>query len=289
MSVQAQAAKPLAWVTGAGGLIGAEIIRAAQEQNVGWNVRGLTRSDFDLLDYTAVREAVRRDKPSLVIHCAALSRSPACEANPALARRANVEVTRHLLDLSEDAVFCFFSTDLIFDGGKGNYDEEDRPNPLMIYGETKLEAEGIVRQHPRHIILRISLTGGTSFSGDRGFNEETRRAWEAGKALKLFTDEFRCPMDASIPARAVWDLAKAKGRGTYHLNGAEKLSRYEIGKLLAVRCAELTPKIEAASRRDYPGAPRPADTSLNCAKIAPLLSFEIPRFSDWIKAAPSGF
>jgi dTDP-4-dehydrorhamnose reductase len=281
--------KPIAWITGAGGLIGAEIVRTAKEMNLPWLIRGLTREDFDLLNFSEMQAAFRRDKPALIIHCAALSRSPACEANPALARKANVEVTRHLAELCADGMFYFFSTDLIFDGEKGDYREEDTPNPLMVYGETKLEGEAVVSQHPHHLILRISLTGGISACGDRGFNEETRNAWRAGKSLKLFTDEFRCPMDASIPARAIWELASQHAVGTYHLNGAERLSRYEIGNLLAERYSNFSPTIEPTSRRNYTGAPRPADTSLNCDKISRQLSFAIPKFSEWLKTAPARF
>lgn len=281
--------KPIAWVTGAGGLIGAEIVRTAKEMNLPWTVRGLTRQDFDLLNFSEMQAAFRRDKPAVIIHCAALSRSPACEANPELARKANVDVTRHLADLCADGMFYFFSTDLIFDGEKGDYREDDAPNPLMVYGQTKLEAEVVVRQHPRHLILRISLTGGISACGDRGFNEEIRNAWRRGKSLKLFTDEFRCPMHASVPARAIWELASQHAVGTYHLNGAEKLSRYEIGNLLAERYSKLSPTIEATSRRSFTGAPRPADTSLNCDKISRQLSFAIPKFSEWLKRAPADF
>jgi len=85
----------LAWVTGAGGLIGNYLVQLALECAPDWRVRGLTRADLDLTDFAAVRRASRRP-PALVIHCAALSRSPECEANPSLARRVNVEVTRTL-------------------------------------------------------------------------------------------------------------------------------------------------------------------------------------------------
>jgi dTDP-4-dehydrorhamnose reductase len=135
--------------------------------------------------------------------------------------------------------------------------------------------------------MRISLTGGTSRTGDRGFNEELKNAWRAGRALDLFTDEYRCPMPVEVPAKAVWELALKNARGLYHLNGAEKLSRFQIGELLAARRPDLNPKIIAGCRKDYKGPPRPADTSFNCAKIKKMLSFEIPAFSGWLQEHPS--
>lgn len=267
------------WVTGAGGLIGNELVRSASQWVPHWRVLGLTRRPLDITDPHAVRELFRSDPPGLIIHCAALSKSPACEANRELAWRTNVEATRCLAGTAEQVPFIFFSTDLIFDGSKGDYVETDTPNPLMFYGETKLAAEQVVRAHPLHTIVRISLTGGQSPTGDRGFNEEMRNAWLQGKTLNLFTDEYRCPMYAPVTARAVWELAVRGAVGTFHLCAPEKLSRYEIGRLVAAQYPDVDAKIRPGTRAEYSGPPRPADTSLNIAKIQSLLSFQLPRFS----------
>ena len=271
-----------AWITGAGGLIGSHLLRAAPAGEVA----GLTRDQLDLSDFTAVRRRFQQDAPSLVIHCAAMTKSPACEENPALARRLNVDVTAHLAELAADIPFVFFSTDLVFDGRAGNYDESAAPNPLSVYAATKVEAERIVLANPRHTVIRTSLNGGVSPTGDRGFNEEMRRAWQAGRTLTLFTDEFRCPLPAAVTARAVWELIALKKPGLYHLAGADRLSRWEIGQLLAARWPHLNPRLHSGSLRDYRAAPRPADCSLNCAKIQRLLSFRLPGLGEWLAAHP---
>src|SRR5216683_270886 len=113
------------WITGAGGLIGNYLVQTAPQFAADWQVIGLNRTKLDLTDYRAVGKKFRADKPGLVIHCAALSKSPACQANPALARKLNVEVTEHLGELAAEIPFIFFSTDLVFDGRKGNYRETD--------------------------------------------------------------------------------------------------------------------------------------------------------------------
>lgn len=278
-----------AWITGGNGLIGNELVRSAPECAPQWKARGVSRDDLDLLDFNAVTDLFRREQPGLIIHCAAIAQFPACQANPELAQRTNVDLTRHLVQLGADIPFVFFSTDLVFDGNKGNYTEEDAPNPLSIYGRTKAEAEEIVRKHPRHIIVRLSLTGGHSRNGKRGFNEEMRNAWRAGRTLNLFVDEYRCPSSADVMARAVWDLVAKGAGGTFHLCGAERLSRFAIGQLLARKHPDLNPRIDPGSRKDYKGPPRPPDTSMNCAKAQSLLSFKIPRFSDWIARDTTGF
>lgn len=193
----------LAWITGAGGLIGSQIVRAVPTQ---WAALGLTRADFDLTDFDAVRGAFERDRPQLVIHCAAMSKTGACESSPELARLNNVEVTRVLCELAADIPLIFFSTDLVFDGARGNYTEQDTPNPLNIYARTKLDAEQIVLANSGHTVVRTSLNAGATARGD-AFNEQWRAAWRRGEVLPLFTDEFRCPIAAKVTARAVWELA----------------------------------------------------------------------------------
>jgi dTDP-4-dehydrorhamnose reductase len=280
---------PVVWITGANGLIGNELVRSADQFAPQFKARGLTRADADLLDFPTVEALFRKEIPHQIIHCAALSNNVICEGEPALAQKQNVDVTRKLLELASDIPFLFFSTDLVFDGSKGDYVEEDAPNPLSVYGRTKVAAEEIVRAHPQHAIVRISITGGHSPRGNRGFNEEMTNAWRAGKTLNLFVDEYRCPSTADVIARAVWDLVKKNARGTFHLCGAERLSRHRIGELMAAKHLELNPRINATRRSEYRGAPRPPDTSMNCAKAQALLSFEIPRFSDWLARDTTGF
>ena len=274
------------WITGAAGLIGSAIANAATTYAPEFRALGLTRKDVDLTDFAAVRALFLRHQPSLVIHCAALSASPLCQADPALARKINVEATAHLAELAAGIPMIFFSTDVVFDGSKGNYSESDTPNPLSIYGETKLAAEKIVLQNPRHTVIRTSLTGGSSPSSHNAFNEEMRKAWSSGKALKLFNDEFRCPIAATVTARAIWELVRHGGTGIFNLAGAERLSRFEIGRLLAARHPELHPQVEESSLRQYQGPPRPPDCSLNLEKIQKVLSFPLPAFSRWLEENP---
>ncbi|MDQ6632342.1 MAG: sugar nucleotide-binding protein, partial [Verrucomicrobiota bacterium] len=197
----------LAWITGAGGLIGNYLVQSAPQFALSWEVRGLTHAELDLTDTKKVREKFLQENPQLIIHCAALSKSPICQTNPSLAQTLNVEVTRVLAELASEIPLIFFSSDLVFDGRKGNYTESDSVNPLSIYAETKIAAEQIILKNLKHTVIRTSLNGGNSPRGDRGFNEELRNWWQAGKTVKLFTDEFRCPIPAVVTARAVWELA----------------------------------------------------------------------------------
>jgi dTDP-4-dehydrorhamnose reductase len=277
----------LAWITGANGLIGNYLVQTAPRFSPPWRVRALTRANFDLLDFAAVRREFQKDQPRLVIHCAAITSVDDAQKNPALARRVNVETTRLLADLAGGIQFVFFSTDLVFNGHRGDYTETDAVNPLHIYGETKIAGEAIVLANPRHLVVRTSINGGESPAGTRGFNEQLRRALQrAGPGITLFTDEIRSPLPAVETARAVWELSGKNQAGIFHVAGAEKLSRWQIGALLVKRWPEITAPIQAGSARDFAGLPRALNTTLNIGKVQKVLSAPLPGLSDWLAAHP---
>ncbi|MCX5722677.1 MAG: SDR family oxidoreductase [Nitrospirae bacterium] len=273
---------PLALITGAAGLIGHYLVKTAPRWAPRWEVRGLTRQDVDLTDAEAVRRLWRDLHPQVVIHCAAQSRPGPCQQDPILARRINVEATALLAELSSDIPFFFFSSDQVFDGAKGWYVETDPVNPLNVYGETKAEAEHLVLQNPRHSVIRVGLNAGTSPTGDRSFVEDMRNSVKGGKPLTLFTDEFRCPLPAGMTARAIWELIELDRPGLYHLGGAERLSRWEIGQVLIPWYQELAGQMEPGSVKSYTGAPRPPDLSMRCDKLQALLSFPLSGFRTWL-------
>src|SRR6185437_1945700 len=177
--------KPPIIVTGAAGLIGRYCVKSASRWAPDQEVQGVSRADFDLTDRTAVEQTWRHLKPSAVIHCAAVSRTKDCEENPQLARRINVDATAYLARLSKDIPFIFLSSGEVFDGQAGWYHETDE----------------LVLQNPRHTVVRIVLTAGTSQNSDRSFVEDMCRTAKSGKSVTLYADEYRCPLPAGAIAR----------------------------------------------------------------------------------------
>ncbi|HVU07573.1 MAG TPA: SDR family oxidoreductase [Verrucomicrobiae bacterium] len=275
------------WITGANGLIGNYFIQTAPRFAPRRKIRALTREQFDLLDFKAVEHEFQKDKPQLVIHCAAITSVAAAQKNPALAKKVNVEAAKFLAELTTEIQFVFFSTDLIFDGRKGNYHEADSPNPLHFYGETKAAAEEVVLRNPKHLVVRTSINGGISRAGDRSFNEQLKGSLQNSGGMKLFTDEFRSPIFAGETARAVWELAEKKSAGIFHVAGAEKLSRFQIGQLLVQRWPEIKTEIKSGSAKDFAGPPRALDASLDISKVQNILEKPLPGFSQWLAENPN--
>jgi dTDP-4-dehydrorhamnose reductase len=110
---------PRAIITGAAGLIGQYLMKAAPRWAHDWEVQGLTRADLDLTDHANVERTWRSITPDAVIHCAALSRTQDCEQDHEAARRINVDVTAHLAQLSTNIPFIFLSSGEVFDGRTG--------------------------------------------------------------------------------------------------------------------------------------------------------------------------
>jgi dTDP-4-dehydrorhamnose reductase len=279
----------LVWITGAGGFIGGYLVQTAGQFAPDWQVRALSRPHFDLLDFAAVEAEFQREQPQLIIHCAAISSVAEAKDNPSLTQKLNVDATRFLAGLVENSAFVFFSTDLVFDGRKGNYRETDAVGPLHLYGESKAAAEQIVMANPRHLVLRTSINGGTSKTGNRGFNEQLRTALQNGRGMTLFTDEYRSPIPVAVTRRVVWELVNKRCSGLFHVGGAEKLSRWEIGQLLIRRWPELASKandIKAGSAKDFPGPPRVLDASMDISRVQSVLSTPVPGLAQWLAINP---
>lgn len=274
------------WVTGAAGLIGNRIVRAAGQFGEQHDVVALARAELDLTDADAIRRRFEADQPDVIVHCAALSRPVDCEREPELARKVNEDATGLLAELAADRYLIYFSTDLVLDGTQGNYTEEHPPNPLHDYGQSKLAGERQVSRFSNHAILRTALNFGESLTGDRSFNEQMHQALRSGKDFTLFEDEYRCPLNADVTARAIWELVELRVDGIFMLGGSEKVSRWQIGKALYDRWGSLPGRIKPGSLNDYNGPPRAADLSMSCRKLQSLLSFPLPGFHEWLTANP---
>lgn len=277
---------PRVWITGAGGLLGSYLVKTATQFAPDWQVVGLRRDQLDLTDFTSVGERFLADRPDAVLHCAAMAHPPNCQRDPEAAHRLNVEATRCLSDLAADVPLFFYSSDLAFDGTRGNYVETDPPNPVSVYAVTKVAAEQIVLENPRHTVLRLSLNFGKSPTGNRAFNERLRNDLAAGKNFSLFTDEFRCPTAALLTARATWELLRQRAAGLYHLCGADKLSRWQIANLLLPHWPAMLGKVQPDTIKNYQGPPRPQDSSMNCAKVQSRLSFRLPGMAETLAQHP---
>ena len=237
-------------ITGASGLLGINLaLEAAKEHTVFGQVNShaLSTTAFEtrtanlLAPGETIRQAVERlldeTQPDWVIHCAALANLDACEADPAQAHQLNTEVPAILAAhvARGGARLLHVSTDAVFDGQRGNYTEEDAPNPLSVYARTKLEGERRVWQaNPQAIIARVNLFG-WSLTGKRSLGEFFFYNLQAGRQVKGFTDVYFCPLLANDLAHLFLRMLALKLEGMYHVVSSQSLSKYDFGVAIARR------------------------------------------------------
>lgn len=293
-------------LTGANGLLGGNILKLS----LGWEGLDLLptqrsktfvipeefsgRQDVPSLDLTSqtdVWNVISQWRPDVIIHTAAMADPATCEANKPLTEACNVEATRILTNLSEHfgIRLIFISTDLVFDGKKGDYIETDTPNPISYYGETKLRSEKYIAETMKdYAILRTSLLLGISPRGGRGLNERILADAQAGKQLVFFEDEYRTPMDSEMLARMTLMLATDTGRditGLFHAAGPEKLSRLELGRKICKHFGIAEDRYSVSSlAAANPFPPRPRDCSLDSSAITDALKISFPSLDEIIAA-----
>jgi dTDP-4-dehydrorhamnose reductase len=266
-------------ITGASGFVGENLAqRFAQHCKLSLvcsRQRPQSRADAVFSVDLSVRDDFSRTLGDLnvdtVIHTAAMVSPDLCEKDPAMAASINAEGTREVARWAEarGARMIYFSTDLVFDGKKGWYKEEDAPEPLNVYGRTKLEGEEqVTGMCSRWVIARLALSYGTT-RGRRGdWTLSMRRALEEGRTLRLYTDQFRTPAYVGDTAEAVFRLAREEKGGVYHLGGRERISRYGFGRefcrLFGLDEERFLPiRMEEADM----AAPRAPDCSLDTTKL----------------------
>ena len=232
-------------VTGASGLLG---INLALEASRDHEVYGLIHSHtLQQAPFTIIQGDLRvpgtaerilnQVQPDWVIHCAALANVDACEADPAQAIKMNTEIPRQLAKLVArgGARLLHVSTDAVFDGQRGNYDEQDQPNPLGVYSRTKLEGEAAVAEaNPDAIIGRVNLFG-FSLSGKRSLGEFFLYNLQAGKRVMGFTDVYFCPLLANDLAHIFHKMLALRLSGLYHVVSRQSMSKYDFGTAIAQR------------------------------------------------------
>jgi dTDP-4-dehydrorhamnose reductase len=230
---------------------------------------GYPLNPVDLSDPDAIAAAVRAARPDLIVHTAAVARVDDCHRDPERARRVNTRGSELLAELAAEfgARLVFVSTDLVFDGERGGYREDDPSRPLSVYGRTKADAEAAVLAAPRGVVARFSLLFGPTLVGRPSFFDGMVAALRGGQPLTLFADEWRTPLGAHGAARALAELAHSDVVGLLHVGGPERLSRLEMGLRLAEHLSVSPERIIATARDAVPAAePRPRDTSLDVTR-----------------------
>jgi dTDP-4-dehydrorhamnose reductase len=235
-------------VTGAAGMLGQDVVRAA-----GDDALGLSRAELDVTDPVAVHEALAG--ADVVINCAAWTNVDGAEEHPEEALAVNREGARNVAEAAPRALYV--SSDYVFDGRKRTpYLESDPTAPLSSYGRSKLSGElATVEANPRHFIVRSSWLFG---AGGPNFVKTMLRLGAERDELRVVNDQVGSPTFTGHLAEALVELARTDDYGIHHLAGAGHCSWYEFAREIFERSG-VDCHVEPCTTDEYPlPASRPA-------------------------------
>ncbi|WP_379093625.1 SDR family oxidoreductase [Pedobacter sp. UC225_65] len=231
-------------VTGSNGLLGQKItekilkeggvnlIATAKGENRFPIKEGYLYTEMDILDPEAVKKVIEQHKPDAIIHTAAMTNVDTCEDQKELAYQLNVEAVQTLVVLCEEhnIQLVHLSTDFIFDGENGPYDELASPNPLSYYGETKLRAEEVIKNSKaKWAILRtIIVYGIVSDMSRSNIVLWAKGALEKGNPLNIVNDQWRMPTLVEDLADCCLLAIDHDAHGVYNASGKDMMSIAEL-------------------------------------------------------------
>lgn len=224
-------------------MLGQDVVRAGEYVN--HDVVALAHAELDVTDERALRRAVRRVAPDVVVNCAAWTDVDGAEANPGGAARLNAHAAGAVATAAARAGASVVqpSTDYVFDGEKRTpYLESDRPNPLSVYGATKLAGEHAVAEaNPRHYVVRTSWLFGAR--GSNFVETMLRLARDLGEVV-VVRDQVGCPTYTGHLADALVRLAEDEDYGLHHIAAGGECSWFdfatEIFRQAGVECHVLS-------------------------------------------------
>ncbi len=277
-------------VIGASGLLGEHLLAEAKGRGIdavgtyaGDPVNGLI--PLNLSDLVATVTLLRDRRPKTVVLPAAMTGVDACESHPDQAQLVNADAPREIAKACHTlgTRLVFFSTDYVFDGRRGPFNERRRPQPLNVYGRTKLAGERyVVAAHPKALVIRTSA----NFGWNRSRRKTNSVTWilellRRRQPVPLFMDQRVSPSYAPAAARSTFDLLDRGAGGIFHVATRSYTTRLEMG-LEICEVFRLPKELLKATRLADAElkASRPSDSSLDVGKVERFLDMRSPTFRD---------
>jgi len=277
-------------ITGSSGMLGKDIINSFSGMN--YNVFGvdLVKSDKlpgiyqligDLTNKTFISSVLNKINPDIIIHCAAIVNINTCEEKKDLAYSLHVDVTQLLARFNPGKTkIIYISTDSVFDGVKGNYSENDTPNPLNYYAKSKLEGENATKQNKNHIVIRTNIFG---------FNIPLKNSL-AEWAIKNITQNNSIHGFSDVKFNAIYtkqlseiivDLIQNNFTGLVNIASSDTMNKYEFLIKIADVLGQPKELIRESNSKEFNfKVRRPLNTFLNVQKISKLV--KLPQMTDGI-------
>lgn len=268
-------------ITGANGQLGHDFQKLLNEINEEYIATDV--QDLDITDIDKVRDFVKNKNIKLIINCAAYNNVDKAEDEPELCRKLNTCAPRDLAIIANEigAEYITYSTDFVFDGGKKEaYTEEDNPNPLSVYGQSKYDGEKeVFRVKENSFVVRTSWVFGIA---NNNFNKQIINWSSTKEVLSIVDDQVSSPTYSKDLAYFSWKLLQSKKYGLYHFSNDGEASKYDQAKYVLDKI-NWQGKLNRAKTNDFPlKAKRATYSKLNSGKLENVVGEKIPSWKDGI-------
>lgn len=270
-------------LTGAQGMLGRDLCRILAPEHI---LIPIDIHEVDIRQHRALVNYLRKESFDIIIHSAAYTDVDGCEQNPNLANSVNGLGTKYIAEFARDTgtELVYVSTDFIFDGRKTEpYLESDIPNPLSVYGKSKLDGERYIQELiNQYYIVRTSWLFGKH---GKNFVDTIIKKAEANEILRVVNDQIGSPTYSLDLAEAIGLLIKTKNYGIYHISNSGTCSWYEYAyEILKYKGIAANTKVVSISSTelDRP-AKRPQYSKLNTAKYEHLTGNKLRSWQEAVK------
>lgn len=273
-------------ITGFKGQLGYDIVRELEARGED-NYLALDRDEMDITNRAEVMKVVIDYNPDVIFHCAAWTAVDKAEDMEDAVHDVNVEGTKNLADASIEvgAKIVYMSTDYVFDGKKdivSTYSEDDKVNPMSVYGKTKYEGEEEVRRNKKHFITRISWVFGIN---GNNFIKTMLKLSKTKSELNVVNDQIGSPTYTVDLAKLLVEMAYTDKYGTYHVNNEGYCSWAEFARYI-MESNDKETRINPVSTEEYleitgtKQAYRPRNSKLNKSKLVDAGFVMLPSWQD---------
>ncbi len=277
-------------ITGSNGLLGQKLVSYCQKWAIQFfaTSKGENRNpdcpdacyyELDITNRDQVLELVEKLRPTHIIHTAAMTHVDQCELDPEQCQLVNVTATDYLIEAANNvkAHFQFVSTDFIFDGTKGDYQEEDVAHPLSVYGQSKADAEKLVKEKCKYgwSIIRTIIVYGLGHQLSRSnVIVWAKGALEKGESMNIIDDQFRAPTYADDLAAGCMGVIEHHEEGVFHISGPETMSIYRIVERIAEHYGYAMDNVKVISSETLnQPAKRPPKTGFDLSKAKTRIGY----------------
>ena len=268
-------------VTGSSGLIGQQVVKDLSKTHEVFSCYNKSKPEYgnaikmDLLNREMISNVLSEKNPDIIIHLGAMTAVDLCETQQDNALKINSHATEILAkECSKiNSFMVYVSTDYVFDGNSGLYEENDATNPLGFYGKSKLLGEKSVQNFSSDWCITRTSTPFGLHPTKKSFPIWVIENLQKQKQIDVLTDQFTSPTYVPSLSRMLIEISERHLTGIIHVAGASKISRYEMASLVSDKLGLDGKLLKEISMNDIKWeAQRPKDSSLNVSKAISILN-----------------